>query len=373
MKESKNNDHLKSIDGINRGIYKLPSYQLDSLLCRLHEREIVNHLSNLEINEKILIYYRVSKNCKRKITRVISGLYEIIKKLEQNHLYLTRLENLMIFNSKITFEQLMKLIDLSNSNTFVKEYIALEDDQLKFLGLIYATDIIINYSLQQKNYIHSSLHSTKLLQIRCDKKKCDGILMTEEELESYHRLIVIDEKERILGSIETERILDNHDIYMNPEGMLYAIEKQDFKRIGIVLSTSIIGGIVSTFISLSLKSGEEGLCTLIMVKCINDTITLIIVEDKIAEESFNKYYIHMIILISLLSSLVFYTIFNEISAVLNNILSINLICILTTKMVQVIYKYNKGFGIVPVILIPEIIAPSAIFAISKIINSNYRI
>lgn len=358
-------DHLSSIDGPNYGIYKLPSYQLDSLIYRLSERDLQNQIGDLETKDKILIYYRVSKLCKRKLMRVFSSICEQIKKLEKQHSYLPKVENLMIFNSKITFEQLMKLIDLSNSNTFVKEFIALEDDYLKCLGLIYATDIISNYNVHQKSYIHSSLNRTKMLKI--DQFNEDGdISMTEEELESYHRLIVIDSNDRILGSIETERVLDQHDVFMKPNGMLYATPKQDIKRIVVMLSTGIVGTLICTLMSMAFHSGEKGLCMLMMIKCINDTVALIVIEDQISEESFYRYYKPMIFITSLISSLVFYLIFSDKKIILHSMLSINIACILLAKFTQFLYKHNRNFGIVPILLIPEIISPTAIFIISKL-------
>ncbi|AOP70372.1 hypothetical protein AB837_00292 [bacterium AB1] len=356
--------HNKNDLNINN-IFLLSSHMLNLLFYKTNSNVIYGVLKQVDHYKLLCIYYRLDMQNQKKFN-LFKNLKKQILFYESKYEFLGVMDKVLIFNENYnkTIIEYKKIIgSYLNKEYYVNNLIIFQKDGM-FTGIVYLYDLIvkektINHILDLKKNILCLYIPKKINENYLKYKQVDKIINIQD-------VIILDEDNCIIGLCPIDDILGDFDLYKYNK-KLYLYHKYDIWHMIYLFIANIFGCIISCILINMLTFDNFLIMSSIVVRCINDTIIFISVEDKL-DPHIQKQYMPLIIFsIAYFIYILFSFIYNLHIGILC-FLSIIIVSFSVLFLCNIIKKYNVRYGFLYIIILPEILVIFIMSGLSKLLK-----
>lgn len=353
-----------------KNLIESSSINLNLFFSKLKDYEILQLTNEVGFEYYIFIYYNLNKRNSNKLLRVASGLRKEIIKIESIYNFLTKLDPIFYFDYLVSVKDIQK--NITNGiylSKYISEFFVLNKKGI-FIGTVKFLDFI--YVLNKESTILED--DNLLLSFLENNITCLFIGKTYErsdvkadfgEIIDIHKVIILNNQSKILGAVNIDYVIEQYDIYKKLDGSLYVIKRQNLMVLFSVSFSNLFATIITCILTYFFNFHESFLIMLMLVKCLNDILLLILIGEEIENDYYISYIFYFILFFSLITFLIFLFMYPTVLAIIMSF-TLCFICSINAILMYQIYQHINQY-LFWMIFIPEIIT----ILCSKVVNLLY--
>ena len=331
-------------------LLKISNLYLNKFIKYLSSAEIYEVFNNVNDNDTVTVYYRLNIAQRSRVFSASPKVRKIIIEYENKLLFMPYIEPAIVLNKYMSADSIESLLnEIDDMDKYIREFIIMEHNSV-VCGIIYFSDIM--HMFINNTYDADNIDILPAIKI-CKRNR--NIKLFENEVTDVHKFIVVDSNNRAIGAINIDYVLSNYDLYVDTEDSryLYVIQKKSVTHVTKVAASVFVGAVISLCLSKYFMFSGDEIFTLMLLRCVNDIIILIILEDKIQDTKFIAYISIMLGGISILCLVIVYYMYT-FSLAIRSFIFINVLCIANSILLKYIHDNFANYSIFIILFLPEV-------------------
>ena len=339
---------------MHKSLLKVSNLYLNKFIKYLSINEICNIFNNINIEDIATVYYRLNTFQRSRVFSASRRVRNIILDGENRILFMPYIEPVIILNKSMSANTISCLLnDVCDVDSYVREFVVMECECVVY-GIIYFFDIMHMFI----NGTYNADNVDLLPIIRIGKKKCKNLIpFSATTLTDIYKFIVIDDHSRVMGAINIDCVVSQYDLYYDAQdtlGCLYIMQKKSVLHVAKIVVSVFVGAIMSLLLSKYFMFSNDELFVLMLLRCINDIIILIVLEDKVQDIKFMKYICILLHCMSFVCGVMIYLIYN-ISLAIRSVIFVSVCGVCNSIVLKYIYDIQVYCGIFIILFLPEVV------------------
>ena len=336
--------------------------QLNELIDILSNAALQKVLEKFNKNQVILLYYRLNMQNRSKIFYNSSHVRSIINEAEKESFYLSKVETALIFQENTNYKTIIEVLSTANTHGYHKDYVVFVDKHFKLKGVVNVSDIFIAYKLNSSvdlNIINTHSISYDEEHSLTNKSVSTNMLI------DMHKTILVDRHDYVIGVVNIDYITRDHDLFYLSNKRMYAIQRKDMHYVTIVVLSNFAGTAISAISSMIFDLHIVNVVLVMFTKCITDSITLLLVENRIHYQLLFRYISTLILFSCTITSLAISLIQRNYFSLIYVFCTMFLVLYFVYFVIMFTYKKSSNVSIFIILLIPEIIITTCLVFADK--------
>ena len=333
-------------------LLKVSNLYLNKFIKYLSTTEICDVFNNINVDDIATIYYRLNTFQRSRAFSASRIVRKIILEGENKILFMPYIEPVIILNKNMSANIISCLLnDVCDVDSYVREFVVMECECVVY-GIIYFFDIMHMFI----NGTYNADNVDLLPIIRISKKKRKNLVpFSATALTDIYKFIVVDEHSRVMGAINIDCVISQYDLYCDTQdalGCLYIMQKKSILHVAKIVVSVFIGAIVSLLLSKYFMFSSDELFILMLLRCINDIVILIVLEDKVQDIKFMKYTCILLFCMSIICGVMVYSIY-DIELAVRSFIFVSVCGICNSAILKYVYDMQIYCGIFIILFFPE--------------------
>lgn len=287
-------------------ILSLDSFQLYNLISSLSILEISNQIDKLSHENIRIIYYRLPHHLKRKLIKSSTFIKQVIRQYESKNSIASYFDPAIIFNLSTLSSELVTEKIKNNGHMldfFVKDFIIIQDNNNKYVGILYLRDII---KLMHNQYFEISL-SPRIVLLNKHKIPNKDMVFIEEgskQLIIHNYFIIENYANCVMCVINIDYVFDDFLLFQskstNDNSIFFIQKKEKLLNMMFIIFSTIFSTCLIGLISTIMNFRSQIIIVADLMAAINEGFLVVITQNEINKR---KTIIYSLIVSLLINSI----------------------------------------------------------------------